>query len=110
MTTIIVIIATSGILLTGVKWAFLPSLPYRRLPRHRVRQMRLRVRLRLHPGPGQATLPELWLRWGRIAAFRHSRPGPPVHELVAAGAGPGHLVFNPGRPCALPARAAAALG
>jgi len=72
MRTIIVIIATSGILLTGVKWAFLPSLPYRRLPRHRVRQMRLRVRLRLHPGPGLATLPELWLRWGRLAAFRRS--------------------------------------
>ena len=72
MRTIIVIIAASGILLTGVKWAFLPSLPYRRLPRHRVRQMRLRVRLRLHPGPGLATLPELWLRWGRLAAFRGS--------------------------------------
>ncbi len=72
MRTVIVIIAASGILLTGVKWAFLPSLPYRRLPRHRVRQMRLRLRLRLHPGPGQATLPELWLRWGRLAAFRRS--------------------------------------
>ena len=72
MRTVIVIIAASGILLTGVKWAFLPSLPYRRLPRHRVRQLRLRLRLRLHPGPGQATLPELWLRWGRLAAFRRS--------------------------------------
>jgi len=74
MRTVIVIIASSGILLTGVKWAFLPSLPYRRLPRHRIRQMRLRVRLRLHPGPGLATLPELWLRWGRLAAFRRSGP------------------------------------
>jgi len=55
-----------------VKWAFLPSLPYRRLPRHRVRHFRLRVHMRLHPGRGLATLPELWLRWGRYAAFRRS--------------------------------------
>ena len=53
--------------------------PQRRLPRHRVRHMRLRLRLRLHPGPGHATLFELWLRWGR-----GQRP-----------AGPG----EPGRPC-----------
>ena len=69
---IIAVIAVAGVLLTGVKWAFLPCLPYRRLPRHRVRHLRLRLRLRLHPGAGQATLPELWLRWGRLAAFRRS--------------------------------------
>ena len=69
---IIAVIAVAGVLLTGVKWAFLPCLPYRRLPRHRVRHLRLRLHLRLHPGAGQATLPELWLRWGRLAAFRRS--------------------------------------
>src|ERR1700722_949733 len=43
-----------------------------RLPRHRVRSMRLRIRLRLRPGRGHATVAELWLRWGRFAAFRKS--------------------------------------
>ena len=47
--------------------------PRRRLPRHRVRHMRLRARLRLHPGPGHATVFELWLRWGRLAAARRAR-------------------------------------
>jgi len=70
--TIIILIALAGLLLIAVKWAFLPSIPYRRLPRHRVRYLRLRLRLRLHPGPGHATMPELWLRWGRLAAFRRS--------------------------------------
>jgi type IV secretory pathway TraG/TraD family ATPase VirD4 len=70
--TIIILIALAGLLLICVKWAFLPAIPYRRLPRHRVRYLRLRVRLRLHPGPGHATMPELWLRWGRLAAFRRS--------------------------------------
>ena len=50
--TIVLIIAAAGVLLTGVKWAFLPFIPYRRLPRHRVRYLRLRLRLRLHPGAG----------------------------------------------------------
>jgi type IV secretory pathway TraG/TraD family ATPase VirD4 len=70
--TIIILIALAGVLLIGIKWAFLPSIPYGRLPRHRVRYLRLRVRLRLHPGPGHATVPELWLRWGTLAAFRCS--------------------------------------
>src|SRR5205085_2758358 len=51
------------------KWAFAPG---RRLPRHRVRDTRLRLHLRLHPGRGYATAAELWLRWGRLAAFRRS--------------------------------------
>jgi type IV secretion system protein VirD4 len=72
MRTVVIIIAVTGLLLAGVKWAFLPFLPWRRLPRHRVRYLRLRLHLRLHPGAGHATLPELWLRWGRLAAFRRS--------------------------------------
>ena len=51
------------------KWAFLPG---RGLPRHRVRHTRFRLHLRLHPGRGFATVGELWLRWGRLAAFRKS--------------------------------------
>jgi len=51
--------------------------PKRRLPRHRVRHMRLRARLRLHPGPGHATVFELWLRWGRLAAARRARRSRP---------------------------------
>jgi type IV secretory pathway TraG/TraD family ATPase VirD4 len=69
---IVIIVAVTGIVLAGVKWAFLPWIPHRRVPRHRVRAMRTRVRLRLHVGPGYATVAELWLRWGRLAAFRHS--------------------------------------
>jgi hypothetical protein len=47
--------------------------PRRYLPRNRVRHMRLRARMRLHPGPGHATVFELWLRWGRLAAARRAR-------------------------------------
>ncbi|HXT92387.1 MAG TPA: hypothetical protein VN714_24395 [Trebonia sp.] len=36
--------------------------PAKKLPRNRVRQMRLRARLRLHPGSGHASVFELWLR------------------------------------------------
>ena len=45
----------------------------RHLPRNRVRSMRLRLHLRRRPGRGHATAFELWLRWGRLAAWRHSR-------------------------------------
>jgi type IV secretion system protein VirD4 len=74
----VLIIAIGGVFLTGVKWAFLPFIPWRRLPRHRVAYLRLRLYLRLHPGAGHANAGELWLRWGRLAAFRRSgrtRPG-----------------------------------
>ena len=64
--------AVAGVLFAG--WAVRPK---RRLPRHRVRYMRLRVRLRLYPGPGHATLFELWLRWGRGAAARRAKRARP---------------------------------
>jgi type IV secretion system protein VirD4 len=76
--TIVIDIAAAGLLLTFVKWAFLPWIPWRRLPRHRVRYLRLRLRLRLHPGAGHATAAELWLRWGKLAMLARSgrtRPG-----------------------------------
>ena len=57
------------LVLAGLRWALLP---HGRLPRFRVRYMRIRLRLRLHPGRGHATAGELWLRWGRLAAFRRS--------------------------------------
>ena len=63
-----VILAAVAVLVT-VKWAFLP---HGRLPRFRVAYTRLRLRLRLHPGRGHASALELWLRWGRFAAFRSS--------------------------------------
>jgi type IV secretion system protein VirD4 len=74
--TIVILIAASGLLLVAIKWAFFPWIPYRRLPRNQVRHLRLRLHLRLHPGPGHATLPELWLRWGRLATFRRSSQTP----------------------------------
>ncbi|HET9897677.1 MAG TPA: type IV secretory system conjugative DNA transfer family protein [Streptosporangiaceae bacterium] len=73
----IVLIAVSGVCLAAVKWAFLPFIPWRRLPRHRVRYLRLRLHLRLHPGSGHASVAELWLRWGRPAMFRRSRRSRP---------------------------------
>jgi type IV secretion system protein VirD4 len=75
--TIVICVAIAGVLLIAIKWAFVPSLPYRRLPRHRVRYLRSRLHLRLHPGPGHATVIELWLRWGKLAAFRPSRRARP---------------------------------
>jgi hypothetical protein len=44
----------------------------------RARSIRFRLWLWLRPGAGFASLPELWLRWGRLAALsygRRSRPG-----------------------------------
>ncbi len=44
----------------------------------RVRAIRFRLWLWLRPGRGFASLPELWLRWGRMAAVSYgarSRPG-----------------------------------
>jgi len=67
--TYVYAIAAAGIVLTAIKWAFLPG---RRLPRHRVRNLRIRLRLRLHPVKGHATAFELWWRWSRLAAFRHA--------------------------------------
>lgn len=44
----------------------------------RVRAIRFRLWFWLRPGPGFASLPEVWLRWGRLAALSYgarSRPG-----------------------------------
>jgi type IV secretory pathway TraG/TraD family ATPase VirD4 len=60
---------TSLLVLAVLRWCFLPS---SHLPRYRIRHLRLRLHLRLHPGRGHATVFELWLRWGRFAAFRRS--------------------------------------
>src|SRR5258708_24112781 len=67
---IVLLIAAAGLVLIAVRWAFLHG---RRLPRHRVRHLRIRLRLRLHPGKGHATIVELWWRWGRLAMLRSSR-------------------------------------
>ena len=68
------VIAAAVVVVLFVVWAVRPR---RQLPRHRVRVMRLRARLRLHPGPGHATVFELWLRWGRLAAARRARRSRP---------------------------------
>ena len=73
------------VLFKAGKWAFWP---HHELPRNRVRHNRLRLRLRLHPGSGHATLFELWLHWGRFAAFRgsgRSRPSMSIRRRIAAG-------------------------
>ena len=53
----------------------------------RVRSIRFRLWLRLRPGRGFASLPELWLRWGRLAALSYgarSRPGLSLPARVTA--------------------------
>jgi type IV secretion system protein VirD4 len=69
---ILSLMMVTAVALTGLKWAFLPFVPWRRLPRNRVRYLRLRLHLRLHPGAGHASVLELWLRWSRLAVFRRS--------------------------------------
>jgi type IV secretory pathway TraG/TraD family ATPase VirD4 len=65
------VLLISALLVLGtLRWCFGP---HSHLPRFRVRYLRLRLHLRLHPGRGQASVFELWLRWGRLAAFRRSR-------------------------------------
>src|SRR5216683_4030609 len=73
------LIAAAGLALTAIKRAFFHG---RRLPRHRVRHMRIRLRLRLHPGKGHATVFELWWRWGRLAVFRNSRRTRPSMTFI----------------------------
>jgi type IV secretion system protein VirD4 len=72
-------VATGVAFLLVVSWSVIPR---RRLPRHRVRHMRLRARMRLHPGHGHATAFELWLRWGRLAAARRARRSRPSLSLL----------------------------
>jgi type IV secretion system protein VirD4 len=72
-------LAAAVVILLFASWAVVPS---RRLPRHRVRHMRLRARLRLHPGHGHASVFELWLRWGRLAAARRARRSRPSLTLA----------------------------
>ena len=43
----------------------------------RIRSIRWRIRLRLHPGPGFASVGELWFRWSRHAAISHGRRARP---------------------------------
>lgn len=75
----------------AARWALVPS---HNLPRHRVRIMRLRLRLRLHPGRGHASAPELFMRWGRFAAFRQSRRARPSLSMWQQLTSPGlHSIF-----------------
>ena len=47
----------------------------------RIRSVRWRIRLRLHPGPGFASIAELWFRWSRHAAISHGRRARPGLRL-----------------------------
>jgi type IV secretion system protein VirD4 len=72
------------ILAAAFSWAFIPA---RYLPGNRVRYLRLKLRLRQHPGRGFASIAGLWLRWGRLAAWRRSgrvRPSLPAWQRLLA--------------------------
>src|SRR5215472_13303561 len=85
----------SGLLgLAFLRWCFVPS---SRLPRYRIRHLRLRLHLRLHPGRGHATMVELWLRWGRFAAFRRSHRSRPSLSTWRRAARPDEHSVLPGR-------------
>jgi type IV secretion system protein VirD4 len=56
--------------------------------RHRLRAMRWRARLRMRPGAGFASLPELLIRWSRLAAVGHGRRARPGLTLRARLRGP----------------------
>ena len=105
-----ILMVITALVLIAVKWAFLPFVPWRQLPRNRVRHLRLRLHLRLHPGAGHATVAELWLRWGRFAVFRRSGRARRSLSFWQRAARPGQRVLDLPRPGALPARAAAAAG
>jgi hypothetical protein len=66
LAALVILLAAGAVL----RWFTFPG---RRLPRNRVRMMRVRLRLGLRPGPGHATGVECWWRWGRFATFRRSR-------------------------------------
>jgi type IV secretion system protein VirD4 len=69
---------TAFVVVGNALWlAWRLAFPGRKLPRNRVRVMRLRLRLCLRPGPGHATGWHLWLRWGRWAAWRRSAQSRP---------------------------------
>ena len=92
------------LILAALRWALVP---HGRVPHFRVRYMRTRLHLRLHPGRGHATALELWLRWGRFAAFRRSGRSrrsltvwqrmrhPDLHSLVLGRAHYGHSLRVP---------------
>ena len=83
VSTMVIAAIVAGLLVAAL--AAKLAIPSRKLPRHRVRHMRLRARLRLNPGSGHASLFELHLRWGRLAAARRarrSRPSLPVADRV----------------------------
>jgi len=87
-----ILLAMFLLILASLRWCLLP---HGRLPRFRVRYMRLRLRLRLHPGRGHASVAELWLRWGRLAAFRRSarsRPSLPAWRRLLCPVGHSRLL------------------
>ena len=64
----------------------------------RIRPMRWRIRLRLHPGPGFASVAELWCRWSRHAAIGHGRRARPGLRLRHRLCGPDDRLRGPPRP------------
>jgi type IV secretion system protein VirD4 len=78
------ILAISG-LVTFAVWGYATVISRNAQVRHRAWAMRWRIWLRLRPGYGFATVAELWMRWGRIAALSdgaRGRPGMPFRVRV----------------------------
>ncbi len=67
--TYFILLATALLILAALRWCLMPT---NRIPHFRIQTLGFRLHLRLHPGRGHATTFQLWLRWGRLAAFRKS--------------------------------------
>jgi hypothetical protein len=69
---------------SAVVWlAYRLTISSHALERHRAWSMHWRIWLRLRPGPGFASLTELWQRWGRLAALGHGARARPSMGLWA---------------------------
>ena len=73
MRTLIHLLIAAVLVLVVLRTAWWCWGPHSRVPRYRIRYLRLRLRLRLYPGRGHATAFELWARWSRFAAYRRSK-------------------------------------
>jgi type IV secretion system protein VirD4 len=87
---IVLAVVTSGklvIVLLALALAVVLSARLTLFSGDRVRRVRWRIRFRMQPGPGFATIAEMWARWSRHAAIGHGRRARPGmrfrHRMVS---------------------------
>ena len=88
--------ALAVLVLAALFWRF--NLSHWAMESNRARAMRWRTRCHLRPGAGFATLPELMVQWGRLAASKRggrARPGLTYRQRLLAR--PRHYAIRLGR-------------